>query len=131
MFFALGFALYALLYAAAGSLVSRQEDVQQVAMPMIVLAMAGYFLASFAVNAIEASWVAPLSFVPFFSPYLMLARLTVGHVAAWEVALSIGILIATIGLAIVVAGRVYRAGVLMYGQRPTVRSFYRALRVDR
>ena len=131
VFFALGFALYALLYAAAGSLVSRQEDVQQVAMPMIVLAMAGYFLASFAVNGIEASWVAPLSFVPFFTPYLMLARLTVGHVAPWEVALSIVILIVTIGLAMVVAGRVYRAGVLMYGQRPTLRGFYRALRVTR
>ncbi len=129
VFFVLGFALNALLYAAAGSLVSRQEDVQQVAMPMIVLSMVGYFLSSFAIQAIDSSWVAPLSFVPFFAPYLMLARLTVGRVEPWELALAIAILLGSIIVAVGFAARVYRAGVLLYGQRPGLRSFYRALRL--
>ncbi len=131
LFFSLGFLLYALLYAAAGSLVSRQEDVQQVAMPMIMLALAGYFLASIATTTIEASWVAPLSFVPFFSPYLMLARIAFGTVQPWEVALSIAILLVTIAAAAWFAARVYRAGVLMYGQRPSLRSFAHAFRLSR
>ncbi len=131
LFFLLGFLLYALLYAAAGSLVSRQEDVQQVAMPMIVLALAGYFLASFAATSPEAGWVAPLSFVPFFSPYLMLVRFTLGTAAGWEVVLAMVILAVTIGIATWLAARIYRVGVLMYGQRPTLRSYADAFRLSR
>ena len=127
-FFVLGFALYAFLYAAAGSLVSRQEDVQQVAMPMIALSMIGYFSASFAVSSIDATWVAPLSFVPFFSPFVMLVRLTEGRASLGEVAIAAGILIATIAVAMWIAARVYTVGVLMYGQRPGLRTFLAAAR---
>src|SRR5665811_620544 len=81
VFFLLGFALSALLYAAAGSLVSSQEDVQQVALPMLLLSFGGYIAAAIATNAPDAAWVAPLSLVPFFSPYLMLVRLMVGHLS--------------------------------------------------
>lgn len=119
-FFLLGFALSALLYAAAGSLVSRQEDVQQVALPMLLLSFGGYIGAALATGAPEAAWVAPLSLVPFFSPYLMLVRLMVGHVSAGEVALAIALLVAAIVGALWLAVRVYRAGVLLYGQRPTL-----------
>lgn len=131
LFFLLGFLLYALLYAAAGSLVSRQEDVQQVAMPMILLALVGYFAASFAAGSPEASWVAPLSFVPFFSPYLMLVRIVLGTARPWEVAAAVVLLVAAIALATWFAARVYRVGVLMYGQRPTLRSYAAAFRLSR
>ncbi len=131
VFFILGFALYAFLYAAAGSLVSRQEDVQQVAMPMIALSMAGYFSASLAVSAVDAPWVAPLSFVPFFSPFVMLVRLTEGRASLAEVALAAALLAATIGLVMWIAARVYTTGVLLYGQRPGVRAFLAAARSRR
>ncbi|MHB8458547.1 MAG: ABC transporter permease [Candidatus Limnocylindrales bacterium] len=131
VFFILGFALYAFLYAAAGSLVSRQEDVQQVAMPMIALSMAGYFSASFAVSAVDAPWVAPLSFVPFFSPFVMLVRLTEGRASLAEIALAAALLAATIAVVMWIAARVYTTGVLMYGQRPGVRAFLAAARSRR
>jgi ABC-2 type transport system permease protein len=127
-FFLLGFALSALLYAAAGSLVSRQEDVQQVALPMLLLSFGGYIGAAIATGAPDAAWVAPLSVVPFFSPYLMLVRLMVGHVAAGEVALAVVLLVAAITVALWMAVRVYRAGVLLYGQRPTLGALVRAIR---
>jgi ABC-2 type transport system permease protein len=127
-FFLLGFALSALLYAAAGSLVSRQEDVQQVALPMLLLAFGGYIGAALATGAPDAPWVAPLSLVPFFSPYLMLVRLMVGHVSAGEVALAVALLVAAIAAALWLAIRVYRAGVLLYGQRPTLATLAQALR---
>jgi ABC-2 type transport system permease protein len=131
VFFLLGFALSALLYAAAGSLVSRQEDVQQVALPMLLLSFAGYIGAAVATNAPDAGWVAPLSVVPFFSPYLMLVRLMVGHVSAGEVALAVVLLVAAIAAALWLAIRVYRAGVLLYGQRPTLRAVVEAARERR
>lgn len=131
VFFLLGFALSALLYAAAGSLVSRQEDVQQVALPMLLLSFGGYMGAAIATDAPDAAWVAPLSLVPFFSPYLMLVRLMVGHVSAGEVALAVALLVAAIAAALWLAIRVYRAGVLLYGQRPTLRAVVEAARVRR
>ncbi len=127
-FFLLGFALSALLYAAAGSLVSRQEDVQQVALPMLLLSFGGYIGAAIATGAPDAAWVAPLSVIPFFSPYLMLVRLMVGRVSAGEVALAVALLLAAIAVALWMAVRVYRAGVLLYGQRPTVAALARAIR---
>jgi ABC-2 type transport system permease protein len=127
-FFLLGFLLTALVYAAAGSLVSRQEDVQQVALPMLMLSFAAYFAAFFASTNPAAPWVAPLSWLPFFSPYLMLTRLVVGSVEPWEVALAVGLLAVAILLALVVAARIYAAGVLLYGQRPTVSGVVRAAR---
>ncbi len=126
-----GFALYSFLYAAAGSLVSRQEDVQQVAMPMILLSMGGYFLASFAVGGVESSWVVPLSFVPFFAPYLMLVRIILSGVGPLEILASLAILLATTAVAGWLAARVYRAGVLLYGQRPGLRAFVAAARSPR
>jgi ABC-2 type transport system permease protein len=127
-FFLLGFVLTALVYAAAGSLVSRQEDVQQVALPMLMLSFVAYFAAFFASGAPGAPWVAPVSWVPFFSPYLMLTRLVTGSVPPWELALAIGLLVAAILVALVVAARIYAAGVLLYGQRPTIGGVVRAAR---
>ena len=128
VFFLLGFILTALVYAAAGSLVSRQEDVQQVALPMLLLSFGAYFGAFFASTNPTAAWVAPISWLPFFSPYLMVTRLVVGTVAPWEIALAIGLMVAAILVALVIAARIYAAGVLLYGQRPSVGGVVRVAR---
>ena len=128
VFFLLGFVLTALVYAAAGSLVSRQEDVQQVALPMLMLSFVAYFAAFFASTAPTAAWVAPLSWLPFFSPYLMVTRLVVGSVAPWELALAVGLLLVGILAVLVVAARIYAAGVLLYGQRPSIGGVISAVR---
>jgi ABC-2 type transport system permease protein len=130
-FFLLGFVLYATLYAAAGSLVSRVDDVQQAVGPLIYLAMGGYFISFFAMNMPEAGWVRLASFVPFFSPYLMPARLLLTNVEAWEVLLAMVLLVLTVAGAIWIAARIYSAGVLMYGQRVGVRAIWKATRVAR
>jgi ABC-2 type transport system permease protein len=129
--FVLGFLLYSLLYAALGSLVSRQEDVQAATSPLMILVMIGYFLSIFALQAINETWVVLASFIPFFSPYLMLARVSAGHVAPWEFVLAVALLVAAIGVALVAASRIYSAGVLLYGQRVGLRQILRAARVSR
>ena len=130
-FFLLGFVLYATLYAAAGSLVSRVDDVQQAVGPLIYLAMAGYFVSFFAMNVPDAGWVRLAAFVPFFSPYLMPARMLLTNVELWEVGLAIVLLAIAVAGAIWIAARVYSAGVLMYGQRIGVRAILKATRVAR
>jgi ABC-2 type transport system permease protein len=130
-FFVLGFLLYSTLYAAAGSMVSRIEDVQQAVGPLIFLALGGYFASFAALNAPDADWVRVLSFIPFFSPYLMPARMLLAAPSGMEVAAAIGVLALTVIAAIWVAARIYSAGVLLYGQRPGIRTVLRATRVAR
>ena len=130
-FFLLGFILYATLYAAAGSMVSRIEDVQQAVGPLIFLTMAGYFAAFSGLNDPDAGWVGVLSLVPFFSPYLMPARMLLTSVGIGEVLLALALLAVTLVGAIWLASRIYSAGVLLYGQRVGLRTIWRASRVSR
>lgn len=127
----LGFLLSAFIYAVAGALVARQEDVQQVALPMIVLTMAGYIAAALAVTAPDSWWVAPLSLVPFFSPYLLLVRLMLTSVAPWEIAVAVALMVVAIAVAARLAARVYAAGVLLHGQRSSFRGLMTAARPRR
>ena len=126
-FFVLGFVLYALIYAAAGSLVSRAEDLQMLALPLSVIAMAGYLQAVLALTGGTGGFVRVASLVPFWSPFIMLTRLTVGRVEAWELIASLVLLLATIAVTFVIAVRVYAAGVLLYGQRPGLRAIVAAV----
>ncbi len=130
-FFLLGFVLYSTLYAAAGSMVSRIEDVQQAVGPLIFLSMAGYFASFTGLNDPDADWVGVLSFVPFFSPYLMPARMLLTSVGSGEILVALAILAVTLIAAMLFASRIYSAGVLMYGQRVGLRTLWRASRVSR
>jgi ABC-2 type transport system permease protein len=90
--------------------------------------MAGY-LSALVVLLGGGGWFGRLaSFVPPLSPFAMLSRLMVSNVQPWEVALSVGILLATIVLVGIVTVRIYATGVLLYGQRPGLRGFIAAAR---
>jgi ABC-2 type transport system permease protein len=128
VFFLLGFTLFALIYAAMGSFVSRPDDLQTLSLPLSLLATAGYLTAVIALGGGQGPWVTIASFLPPFSPFVMLARLMVAAVAPWEVVVSVGILVATIAIVAIVASRMYAAGVLLYGQRPGLRAFVAAAR---
>jgi ABC-2 type transport system permease protein len=128
VYFVLGFALYAALYAGAGSLLSRPEDLQIVALPLSIPAIMGYFPAVLALSGGAGPIIRFASYVPLWSPFVMMARLSVGSVEPWEVVLSVGLLVITVPIVTWFSIRVYRAGVLLYGQPPTMRTFMRAVR---
>jgi ABC-2 type transport system permease protein len=133
VFFVLGFALYATLFAGVASLVSRQEDVSQLITPFILVATVGYLVAAYTSSGlipIDAPVVIVLSYIPFLSPYLMLSRMTTGGVLPFEPAVAVAILVASVVVALWFAGRLYAAGVLMYGQKPGLRAFVQALRTS-
>jgi len=134
IYFVLGFLLYAVLFAAAGSLVSRQEDVSQVVTPMTMVSTAGYLIglyASIGIVDAKAPWVIVLSWIPFLSPYMMLGRMSDGSTAPIEVLGTMVLLALTIVAATWVAARIYSAGVLTYGQRPGIRRMWAAIRTAR
>jgi ABC-2 type transport system permease protein len=112
-------------------MVSRQEDVQQAGAPLMIAAMAGYFVSFAALNAPDAGWVQIASWVPFVSPYLVAIRAAFGTIAPWEVPVIALVLLVTIAGAVWLAARIYSAGVLLYGQRLGIREVLKAARVSR
>jgi ABC-2 type transport system permease protein len=129
VFFLLGFTLFALIYASMGAFVSRPDDLQTLSLPLSLVAMAGYLSAIVALGGGATSGLTRLlSFLPPFSPFVMLARVLTGSVQPWELVLSIGLLVGAIVVVAAVAVRMYAAGVLLYGQRPGLRAFIAAAR---
>jgi ABC-2 type transport system permease protein len=131
VFFVLGFALYAVLYAGAAALVSRTEDINQMVAPMTLISAAGYLVAVYSSTGLldpNSRVVVVMSYIPFFSPYLMLSRLGAGLAGPVDALIAIALLAVTVPVALWVAARLYSAGVLMYGQRPSLRLILRVLR---
>jgi ABC-2 type transport system permease protein len=124
IYFVLGFILYAALYAGVGSLVSRQEEVNQAIAPMTTVVMAGFFGAIYTLTAPDSIVAQVLSIVPFTSTTTMVPRIVLGDPQPWELALSLVLLFVTAILAILFAARIYRIGVLMYGQKPSIRTIF-------
>lgn len=118
VYFLLGFFLYATIYAGLGVLVKRQDEVQSsVVLPMLLL-ISGWVLVYLAAAFPDATWVKVLSFIPFWTPTLMLVRIALDAVAWWEIVLTIALMLVTILACAWFSARLYRFGVLMYGQKP-------------
>ena len=117
LWFVLGFILYALVYAAAGSLVSRQEDLASVTSPLTMLVV-GTYLAFFWVEANPTNPIGvALSIIPPLAPILMPARMATGEAQAWQVILAVILTIGEIALLNALAARIYANSVMRIGTR--------------
>jgi len=128
IFYVLGFFLYATLFAAVGSIVSRTEDLGQAVMPITFLSLGGFYVAMFSLTSPDTALVAGSSFIPFFAPYTMFMRIGLTDPAAWEVWLSIGLMLAAILFFGWLSAKIYRTGVLMYGKRPSWKELRKAMK---
>jgi ABC-2 type transport system permease protein len=118
VWFLLGFLMYAMVFAALGALVSRQEEVGGATAPAVMLIILPYVVGvSILPGDPENSLAGWLSLVPFFSPMLMPMRIALDVAAGWEIAVSLGLtVLATAGLAWL-AGRIYSNAVLRTGAK--------------
>ncbi len=128
IFFLLGYLLYSAMYAAIGSMVTTEQEAQQMQWP----AMFPIVLAVFLMNAVIQHPNSPLAFwlslVPFFAPILMLVRILIETPPLWQIGLSIALMVVTIYALLNIASRIYRVGILMYGKRPTLPELRRWLK---
>ena len=120
LYFLLGFLLYASMFTVIGSICSTEQDAQQlqglVTMPLIVPILVLMFI----VQSPNSTLAVVLSLIPLFTPMVMLGRIIVLQPAAWEIALSIVLMVASIYLSVAFSARVFRVGILMYGKRPSL-----------
>ncbi len=118
VWYLLGFLLYAMLYGAAGALVSRQEDTQAVVGPVNIALVIGFVAGiNLLTQAPQGAATRIVSLIPLLSPVLMPARIALGTVEAWEIALSLVLTVALIAVVTWAGARVYRNGVLRVGSR--------------
>lgn len=115
VFFLFGFVLLAALFAAAGAMVSRQEDIGSTTFPITILIMAPYFLVIFFNDNPVVLTI--MSYVPFSAPVGMPMRLFLGEAQWWEPIISLLILLATCIGAILIGARIYQNSLLRMGAR--------------
>ncbi|EJR46073.1 hypothetical protein IIM_04935 [Bacillus cereus VD107] len=116
IFFTLGFLLYGSLSCLFGSIISRIEEASQAVMPLTIMLLAALYIAIYGISNPSSSLITITSYIPFFTPIVMLVRIGFLNIPVWEVALALAILLATIFMMIGLTGRVYRGGVLLYGK---------------
>jgi len=120
LFFLMGYFIYATLYALVGSMVTTSQEGGQLAMPIILLLVVGFYLAFPVIRSPNSPFAVWVSLVPFFAPITMLIRIVAAEPPAWQVAVSLCLGFATVAGMLWLAGRVYRVGMLMYGKRATI-----------
>jgi len=131
LFFLLGFIFYSSLYAAVGSSVNSESEARQAATPLLVMIVStGVFIQPVLLNP-TGTTARVLSLVPISSPIIMPIRMAVTGVPALELAASLGFLAIGCVVALWLASRIYRVGLLMYGKRPTMKEMARWISYSR
>jgi ABC-2 type transport system permease protein len=128
LFFLLGFFLYAALYAAIGAAVNTIQEAQGLAYPVLMPLILGVMFFPAILQSPDSALSVTLSLIPLLTPLTMFLRIAVLPPPAWQVALSIGLTLATVAATTWAAARIYRVGILMYGKKPTFQEIMRWVR---
>jgi ABC-2 type transport system permease protein len=128
VFFLLGFAFYATLYAAIGAAVNSMQEAQSFIFPVIIPLILGLVCFPVILEAPDGGLAVVLSLIPFLTPLLMFLRIVILTPPWWQIALSLLLLGGAIGGVLWLAARIYRVGILMYGKKPTFPELMRWVR---
>ncbi|MGY1841049.1 MULTISPECIES: ABC transporter permease [unclassified Modestobacter] len=127
--FVLGYAFYASVFAAAASLVSRQEDLGTVITPTTILLVAGFVIAIQAAQDPASTLATVTSFVPGLSPMVMPVRMAAGEAAWWEVAVAVVLMLLAIAAVVRIGGRIYSGALLRTSGKVSMREALKSERV--
>jgi ABC-2 type transport system permease protein len=139
MFLVLGYLLYSTFFALIGSIVNSPKEAQPILLPVILLLFAPSLMIGFAVlESPNAGWIRVMSFIPTYTPLLMMMRVAVvaptvegnpllSPIMGEAVLGMLGIIVGII-ISVWITSRVFRIGILMYGKRPTLPEIMRWVR---
>ncbi len=130
IFFILGFLIYGFLYGAVSSLASKVEEINTLVMPITMIFIIAFLVVVFSMSSGNIDNIAMqiCSYIPFTSPIAMFVRIAMGSVPTYQILLSIGILIVSMFGTGVIAAKIYKVGVLLYGTTPKFSSVIKALK---
>ena len=127
IYFLLGYLFYSAMYAAIGSAVDNETETQQFTLFAILPMMLGFYGSITIMNNPDGPMSFWLSMIPFTSPIAMLARIPF-DVPVWELVLSIVILLVSTLGTVFIASKIYRVGILMYGNKVTLKELWKWLK---
>lgn len=124
-FFISGYVFYSALFAGIAAAADTEQDIQTLQAPVSIFIVLPMLIIPLVMSTPDAPLAVVLSLIPMFSPVLMLMRLFATEVPWWQVLLSVLLMVGSIIGAVWIAGRIYRIGILRYGQRPKFRQLLR------
>lgn len=127
VFFLLGYIFYSSMYAAIGSAVDNETETQQFTLFAIIPLMLGMYGSFTIMNNPEGPLGFWLSMIPFTSPVAMIARIPFG-VPVWQILVSVLLLLLSTLLMVYIAAKVYRVGILMYGNKASAKELWKWIR---
>ena len=128
IYFVLGYLLYAAMFAAVGSAVDNEADTNQLSLPITIPLMIGLFIMLHTFQHPSSQLSIWASMIPFTSPMVMLARIPFGVVPAWQLILSIALLVVTFLAIAWASAKIYRVGILTYGKKATFKDLFKWLK---
>ena len=124
VYFILGYLFYSAMYAAIGAAVDNETETQQFTMLAVLPMLLGVYRSITIMNNPSGTMSFLLSMIPFTSPIAMLARIPFG-VPIWQIALSTVILLISMIVMVFIASKIYRVGILMYGNKVTWKELWK------
>lgn len=124
-YFLAGYFIYATLFAAVGSAVDQESDAAQLQIPITLPIIIPILFITVIISNPDGTLAVIMSLIPFFSPILMIVRITATEVPLWQIILSIALMTGTFLASIWLAAKIYRVGILMYGKKPTFKDLYK------
>ncbi len=119
LFFIGGYLIYSSLFAAAGSAVEEVQDAQSFTVPIMIPVILGFVSMTPILESPDSTFAVVMSLIPLFSPMLMLARMAITDVPAWQVLTSLVLLFGGFLATMWLSARIYRVGILSYGKKPS------------
>jgi ABC-2 type transport system permease protein len=127
LWFVLGYAFYASLFAVAGAVVSRQEELQNSTTPLTLVLVASFFVA---ITSAFGSSTTPLAkvctYLPPTAPLIVPLRIAAGDIAPWQVGLTLAIMLASTVVVVLLASRIYAGAILRTGARVKLKDAWRS-----
>ena len=120
IYFIGGFVMFASIFATIGSAVDNEEDTQQFMTPITILMLFAFYAGFYSINNPDGPLAFWCSLIPITSPIVMMVRLPFG-VPLWEKLLSVVLLYGSFILTSIMAAKIYRVGILMYGKKPSLK----------
>lgn len=128
VYFVLGYLLFATLMGVAGSMGTTQRESQQIASIFSLAAAIPFMTMGIVFTNPHSGIAVVLSYIPLTSPVMMLMRLGIGNVPPVEITISLALLVAGIAVSLWAGAKIFRASLLMYGKRPSIKDLGRAFR---
>lgn len=126
LYFLLGYALYAVMNAACGAMVSKVEDLNSAMMPVTLIAMVSFYAGYICAIAPTTGVLQKVAmYIPFCAPFIVPFKLLNSDVAATDILISVALLVVAIVIIASVSMRIYSSSVLRYGKRLKLKEAYR------